>query len=283
MLLTLAESCVGSGHVKARKPLQDFCAALSDKSRRYAYALAADGHGGEKYFRSDVGAKTAVKCARECMDEMMKDFFPYVRRKEKNFVEKNIQLLTQKIPLLWRKRVKAHFDENPLTDAEKEICVAQKIPLPLSDDDVPVVYGATLVAAACFEREGFWFAVQIGDGKCVVIKNGNDGATRKIVESPVPEDEKLGFGVTTSLCSKNAGAEFRFAFGFEKIAGLAVMTDGMADSFDAQKLPAFILNVRDKALADLEKTKADLKEFLPTLSEKGSGDDISVAAIFQKA
>ncbi len=42
------------------------------------------------------------------------------------------------------------------------------------------------------------------------------------------------------------------------------------------------MSIRDNALLDLEKTKTELNEYLPKLSEKGSGDDISIAGIFAK-
>ena len=48
MLVTLSERCQGSSHQKDNKPLQDYCLATSDKLKTYAYALVADGHGGEQ-------------------------------------------------------------------------------------------------------------------------------------------------------------------------------------------------------------------------------------------
>ena len=84
------------------------------------------------------------------------------------------------------------------------------------------------------------------------------------------------------MCSKDAATEFRFAYGFEKINGISVMSDGMTDSFDTSKLPDFILNLKNNTVNDGEKTQSELQDFLPVLSEQGSGDDISIAAIFSK-
>lgn len=276
MLITLAKSCIESEHIKTQKPCQDFSAAMTDKKKRYAYAIVADGHGGEKYFRSDKGSEIAVRCSVEIVNGILKSLFPYIKRKEKDFVEKNLKLLTSKIPHLWREKVACHYAENPLTEAEEIFCEEHKISLPLENDDVPSIYGTTLLFAAYFEQEEFWFALQIGDGKCVLIKD--DGKT----DFPVPEDEKLGFGVTTSLSGKNATQDFRFAFAFEKIAGIAVMSDGMADSFTPEKLPDFILDIRGNALSNAEQTETELTNFLPKLSEQGSGDDISIAGVFVK-
>ena len=60
------------------------------------------------------------------------------------------------------------------------------------------------------------------------------------------------------------------------------MSDGLADSFDSEKLPSFLLNINDNIVIDSEKTSNELKEFMPKLSEQGSGDDISLAGIFTK-
>ena len=60
------------------------------------------------------------------------------------------------------------------------------------------------------------------------------------------------------------------------------MSDGLTDSFDAAKLPDFILNLKTNTVEDSKNTVSELKDFLPVLSEQGSGDDISISAIFSK-
>ena len=60
------------------------------------------------------------------------------------------------------------------------------------------------------------------------------------------------------------------------------MSDGLTDSFDAAKLPDFILNLKTNTVEDCKNTVSELKAFLPVLSEQGSGDDISISAIFSK-
>lgn len=149
--------------------------------------------------------------------------------------------------------------------------------LPLQEETIPSLYGTTLLEAVYFEMFNFWFALQIGDGKCSIIKENNS-----VFFPEELENEKLGFGVTTSLCSPYAATEFKFAYGFEKINGIAVMSDGLTDSFDTNKLPGFILSLKDNTVNDKQKTIEELKSFLPILSEQGSGDDISIAAIIPR-
>lgn len=277
MLFTLSARCQGSSHKKENKPLQDYCAATSDKLKTYAYALVADGHGGEKYFRSEKGAQIAVTVATECTNEILKKIIPLIRGKKNDLIEKNLKLLCVKISIKWKETVIRDFNENPLTSEESELCENLKMNLPLQEETIPSLYGTTLLEAVYFEMFNFWFALQIGDGKCSIIKENNS-----VFFPEELENEKLGFGVTTSLCSPYAATEFKFAYGFEKINGIAVMSDGLTDSFDTNKLPGFILSLKDNTVNDEQKTIEELKSFLPILSEQGSGDDISIAAIIPR-
>lgn len=277
MLITLAERCIGTAHIKQNKPLQDFAAATSDRLRSYAYALVADGHGGEKYIRSGKGAEIAVHCAVDSINGVLKEILWDVGKKKHSLIEKNLKLICIKTSLKWKEAVIKHYSENPLFKEETEVLESLNIKLPLEEEDITTLYGSTLLAGVYIEHLNFWFAIQIGDGKCAVIKKDNS-----VVFPEELENEKLGFGVTTSLCNKDAANEFRFAYGFERINGITVMSDGLADSFDSEKLPSFLLNINDNIVIDSEKTSNELKEFMPKLSEQGSGDDISLAGIFTK-
>ena len=296
MLLSLNARCRGFEHIKADKPVQDSAFSGSDNSaftstdnfvfsgpaKNFAYAFVADGHGGEKYIRSDKGSQLACFSAANIIANLKKDFLAEVKRlsnepvRRKRLVEENLKLICSKLCLDWKNRVKQNFVSNPLTEDELKLCENAKLLLPIPDDDIPVLYGSTLLLTFYFEQLNFWFALQIGDGKCVAINKENE------CFYPIEDDEEQGFGVTKSLCSKNAADDFRFGYGFEPISSIFVMSDGMTDSFDSEKLPAFLLNIQNNALNDIENTQKELESFLPTLSEQGSGDDISIAAIFHK-
>lgn len=276
MLVAIDARCRGSEHIRQNKPLQDFSGSTNDRWKSYAYALIADGHGGEKYFRSEHGSRIAVLCAVEEINKVLKDLLFHIKKKEVDVIDKSLKNLCAKILLAWRERVCAHFSEHPLTEDERKQCEVLKITLPILEEEIPTLYGSTLLSAAYFEKFEFWFALQIGDGKTVAIRE--DGS----VFCPVPEDEGMGFGVTASLCGARAAEHFFYSFGFGRLGGIAVMSDGLTDSFDKDKLPDFILNIQKNALADRERTKGELEAFLPKLSEQGSGDDVSLAGIFAK-
>ncbi|MBD5439750.1 MAG: protein phosphatase 2C domain-containing protein [Treponema sp.] len=278
MLVDLHTHCLGSEHKKQNKPLQDFSDTYLNKTKTFAAAFVADGHGGEKYIRSAQGSQIAVDCAKkQLIAALTREFQVLIKAKKLEAIEKTLKNLCSKILTDWRTETKRHYKENLLSEDEKQKLLELKFTV--SDESVYTLYGTTLLIAAYFEQYGFWFALQIGDGKCVAFR---DDAELPTVFYPIEEDERLGFGVTTSLCSNQAVDDFRCNCGFEKLAGIVVMTDGMADSFETEKLPEFILNIRRNAIENKEVTKKELENFLPKLSEQGSGDDISIAAIFAK-
>lgn len=276
MLVALDARCRGSEHIKTDKPLQDFSGSSTDKWRSYAYALVADGHGGEKYFRSEVGSRLAVLCTTEAMNKVLKELLFYIKKKDNSVIHKTLKNLCSRVLVSWREKVKAHFAEHPLTEKEVQLCEKLEIELPIADDDILSLYGSTLLSAVYFSNLDFWFSLQIGDGKTVAIRRDNS------VFYPITEDEDMGFGVTASLCGESAIERFHYNFGFDKLNALIVMSDGLADSFDAEKLPNFLLTIQANVVVDCENAKKELQMFLPKLSEQGSGDDISIAGIFYK-
>ena len=48
--------CEGESHRLCNKPCQDY--AYADSSEGLSMAIVSDGHGGERYFRSDIGSSS---------------------------------------------------------------------------------------------------------------------------------------------------------------------------------------------------------------------------------
>ncbi|MCR5623525.1 MAG: protein phosphatase 2C domain-containing protein [Treponema sp.] len=277
MLVTLNACCQGSSHIKDGKPCQDSCESFKDSDNYLGLAIVADGHGGEKYIRSDIGSREAVFRAKIFVHKLLRNHIDaYIKRKDKESLKKNFDLLKSQIVSEWRDAVTRHQADNCLTEDEKNIlrCLGQ------TEKDFgennPELYGTTLLIAGYIEKYSFWFALQIGDGKIALLKN--DGS----IAYPIPDLDEQGFGVTNSLCNSNAADKIQYVYAFEKIAGITVMTDGMSDSFDLEKLPKFLTDIKDNALIDVKKTQRELDSYLPKLSEQGSGDDISIAGVFVK-
>ena len=87
--------------------------------------------------------------------------------------------------------------------------------------------------------------------------------------------------VTTSLCDENAAKEFRFCFSRTLPAAVFIGSDGIDDCFagDERLYDFYRVTLKSFAETDEETAIAQLKEYLPTLSEKGSGDDMSVGIL----
>lgn len=165
----------------------------------------ADGHGGARYVRSDVGARTAVDVAvRSVADALTGRDDPAAVLRE----------VVPRIVEEWRTQVAADARDRPFTEAERA----------RGSDGSATAYGATLLVAVI---GGHGVAVaQVGDGDALVRSHGF--ATR-----PVPGDDRLVAGETTSLCLDSAADDFRYAVVPDSADPDLVLlsTDGYGNSF----------------------------------------------------
>ena len=301
MINGICVSKVGVAHLREGKPLQDSAKILLKKG--YAVFSVADGHGGERYFRSDVGSRLAVEIAEKQFVSLLRKIAGLRGKQGAINWDATISNVEQSIVAEWKGEVKKHFAENPFTEKEKDLCATLKIPLEhfetgrksgetsvavapkerTPENFIEKLYGTTLISCLYIpelpltetEKSSLWIVIQIGDGKCLAKKAGGE------IFSPVPEDERLGFGIATSLCSQNATDDFRHAFGFDKLDFICACTDGVQDSFTPDGLKHFANDVYDNIRAyGAEREQWELEGFFPRLSEQGSGDDVSLAGIF---
>ena len=252
-------TCIGASHVKEKKPCQDFSASISNP--KYAIAAVADGHGGEEYFRSARGARFAVESAMSCIEE-----FLLTNDNLLNNVDEALKALEASILISWHEKI--------LNDIKKN---SVKIEQKCRDFFSP--YGTTMIAAA-FTRFN-WFAIQIGDGKCVVINND------KSVSQPIPWDERCLLNQTTSLCNEEAGGNFRHFYSKEKPLAVFLGSDGIDDSFPVNKNEEYLASFYQGIYNNFEKESfkkgaKQLHKMLPFFTKKGSGDDVSIAGIISK-
>lgn len=176
----------GDGH-KARD-LQCQDASGYKIGEDYAIVAVSDGHGGEKYFRSDIGATKAVEVALRSLDDFLKNHKDkIIHAKERRDRDGRIKKIIESVIAEWRKEVEQHFSQHPLNAQEKNICADHVVSC---DNFCASFYGATLLYT-CMTRE-FSFASQIGDGKCTFLYEDDS------LESPIPDDSRLGPVVSSS-------------------------------------------------------------------------------------
>jgi hypothetical protein len=278
-------SIQGASHIKSGKVCQD-CGGHF-RCDDYAVAVVCDGHGGDAYFRSDRGSKYAVETCinsikefmqgkTELLDRMSKATNEIGKEKESNHA---IEQLIQNIIFRWSEQVSRDIAENPFADDETFNALSEKYRerYGADDDSKFPAYGTTLIAVV--RTPEFWFGIRIGDGRCISI--AADGS----IEDPIPWNEKCFLNATVSLCDEKAFANFRYCFHTDNFpVAIYVGTDGIDDSFgiygNDEKLFNFYRNLT-KAFSQsgFEGGKQELKEYLPVLTAKGSGDDVSISGI----
>lgn len=274
-MLTFHHTCIGSSHLASGKPCQD--ASYSETEDRMSIAIVSDGHGGAIHSRSDVGVQLAIYSVQGVIENHpLSDWENLDKRQE----------LFQEIVNTWTVLTIDHYYDNL---AEQEINQLPLFPdVNQSIRNITMLYGCTLIAA-CVHPDG-WFVFQIGDGKCVTInrlkiQSGEANyLTQPLTSEPVPTDERCFLHMTTSLCDPNAATEFRFCGGDESTTPVAIFlgSDGIDNSWGTEEaLHNFYIEVL-KHCTSAEDVTRDLAEALPQLSQAGSQDDMSVAAIVDK-
>ncbi len=213
-----AASARGSSHADAA-PNQDavLVEQFSDGADgRLWLAAVSDGHGGRRYVRSDTGSRLAVETARNLVAEGL-------RSEGMADLPALLRSVVDDVVPRWREEVQEHARLHPFEGAETDVAVTPAASGGTEDPTV-VAYGATLLLALV-GRQGVALA-QIGDGDALVRVNGH-------VVRPVPGDDRLVAGSTTSLCLDSAREDFRFAQ-LPATAGVDLVlltSDGYGNSF----------------------------------------------------
>lgn len=287
--------CQGESHILIDKVCQDY--ALDESKKGVSIAIVCDGHGGERYFRSDVGAKFAAEVTLKQIKTLLKDFGTIAKILETSVftqvealttqrakgnhdketeVDKSFRQLFKSIIACWHMAIEEHAANNPLT--EQELSVVPEKYTSVFLDNLEKTYGCTLMAVVATQK--YWFAFHIGDGKCISF-NAN-GTWME----PIPWDDNCFLNKTTSLCDSDAIDEFRYCYGdrASRPSVIFLGSDGIDDSFgETENMVNFYVQIA-KMIGDgkdgHEKALQSLKEDLPKLSKIGSKDDMSVAAVY---
>ena len=164
----------------------------------------------------------------------------------------------------WMSAIKKDSLEHPFTMKEEKV---------LSGQGIEKAYGCTLLAF--LQTPYYWLSFHIGDGRIMCCDNSLSWY------SPVPDDCACFLNYTTSLCDTNPLIEFRYAFNGIDAQPLAVMlcSDGLDGSLRTdENLEDFYEQIIGLCM-DGDDVKSELEGYLPSLSESGNKDDISIAGI----
>jgi len=274
-------SVQGASHKKIDKICQDSSKhhPATKKEAKYTIVAVSDGHGGDKYFRSHIGSQQAVKVAISSLHNYLgaSDFMKTIQDNTISGEKKDdlVTALEESIIAKWNKDIKLELEKNEFTDNELAPLddeYKEKI-LDKSLDYRFKTYGATLIVAVVFDN--FWLGFQIGDGTFVIKQNGE-------YSQPIELDPKCVGVNVTSICDANAIRYFHHAWGYGVPEAIFIASDGVDESFaTVEGLYKFYDNIIKNSNEDWDGNVKEIEAYLPELSEKGSRDDVSLAAIIK--
>ncbi len=257
---------LGSAHRKRGVVCQDASDAIDGRQSNAHVFAVADGHGDPTCVRSDVGSKLAVEIALEVLDG-------YSLNMDSRPDACDASGLPVVVVSQWRARVREHLAQNPLQPAETQGLSSQE--MASIDRNPERLYGTTLIAGA---RQGSRLVlIRQGDGCCALLNGRGD------LSYPLPEDELCIGEVTTSLCNRDADkrmAVVSLDLEADGFAACFVGTDGVDKSLGNQDgLRSFLNKVALDALGNASRQAMEsiALNYLSQLSERGSGDDASLA------
>jgi serine/threonine protein phosphatase PrpC len=293
-----AVSVQGDNHKKTDKECQDYSIAIRSEKKFYEHfigeqstwerkkqdrlrvkpqcciAIVADGHGGDEFFRSSKGAQFAAESTRKCIIDFLE------MKKNKKPTETEVRQLIKSILKTWNEKVQTHLGITPFGNSELiQLSDEIRAKYLAGEKDPRHAYGTTLIAAV--KCDTFWFGFHIGDGKCTVLNQDCS------FSQPIPWDERCFLNVTTSVCDDDSAETARIYVSNDSDGnplGIFLCSDGIDDSYPVNDNEKYLskfyrslaLNFIDK---DFEKAFNDVREVLPLLSKKGSGDDMSLSCI----
>ena len=148
----------------------------------------------------------------------------------------------------------------------------------LAIDNGIKAYGTTFVAGIM--SQDFLFIIKLGDSNASIVLD--DGS---VIMPDELADPQLQFNRTTSLCNSDADIQFRNYFmridDSNRPAALILTSDGVINCYHTEEaFKSFIKNISDAYAEErTEDAHSELEATLNTLSEKGSGDDLSIAVV----
>ena len=259
-------ACVqGASHKRQNLECQDSC-KIDVLENGYIILAVADGHGSSSCPRSKQGSQFAVETF--CL--ILKDLL--LRNNDLSSISSYLTregdtTLAIKIEQEWKDRVFRDywgFESGSIETTADEKGLFKK-------------YGTTLLGVVISDE--LLFSFQVGDGNIVIV---DDDKVQPLIEP----DKILGVE-THSLSRKNAWIKAKTSLimrnpQHQNDLLIIVSTDGFINSFASQNdynfaCNSYLQNIKEYGLEEVEKS---LPSWLDETSELGSGDDITLALVY---
>ncbi len=290
-------STVGANHSRLGLPNQDALALQTEaliaggSNLTWAFVAVADGHGAERYFRSERGAVFGVNAAANALQEMV----TLLPRTIVDGVDlQNCRMLfKQQLPQLivkkWIDYVEKDIASNPYNDQEalivssgqrSDIRMQHNRPTPSSPNRLEPrlrPYGAALGFAVV--SDAYIAFASLGDIDVVTVTAEGSALRALAASNEVGE-------ATHSLCLPDAPSLFQAEFVAlspdNHPSMIFIGTDGFSKSFASESdflstCEAYAQNAKDEGHRSLD---LGLLAWLEETTLHGSGDDVTVGLIF---
>ena len=283
----------------------------------FSLVCVSDGHGSSPHFWSDKGAEFAIQAAVELLaasiDKVLdamdaseykkanknlaksyvkrwnRKCFEYLCSVDLDDLKEKVKELEAREPDIAKryldelhdlKKLAKDFNEivskNPMLTEENQKEIGNLVN-EFSKLSLKGIFGCTSVVYFQAKDSSKWYAFKIGDSDLFV--DFGDGFLK-----PIKDDPKCFLNETTSLCNSKASDSFCFPeeqFLDKVPVSIFASTDGVANSFSSEEyLSRFYGRIQFSFDEDGEFIgERDIKNYIPELSERGSGDDVSIAGI----
>lgn len=283
----------------------------------FSLVCVSDGHGSSPHFWSDKGAEFAIQAAvellaasidkildamdaseykkanknlaksyvkrwnRKCFEYLCSVEIDDLKVKSKELEERDPDIAKRYLDELHElKKLAKDYNEivskNPMLTEENQKEIGNLV-TEFSKLSLKEIFGCTSVVYFQAKDSPKWYAFKIGDSDLFV--DFGDGFSK-----PIKDDPKCFLNETTSLCNSKASDSFCFPeeqFLDKVPISIFASTDGVANSFSSEEyLSRFYGQIQFSFDEDGEFIgERDIKNYIPELSERGSGDDVSIAGI----
>lgn len=247
----------GARHVLDGGPCQDAMHIVETED--IVILAAADGHGDQKHYRSDEGAKIAVEVATELLTILLLDLLKEEERRPHD-IERSLRYhLPRRISWEWNRRVKERAGLGNDGDWHQDL----------------VQFGSTIMAVAITPKFGLF--IQLGDGDIMLLNA--DGSANLIFDA----DEEMYGSLTHSLCQPNIALHTQICCrSWQEPHMVLLSTDGLRDSLQGDE-EAYIqvgrwLSQRLES-EGWNKVIDGLPSWLEEISRRGNGDDTTLVVV----
>jgi Protein phosphatase 2C len=275
----IGETVPGASHLRAGIPNQDAILHVRQSSARLPIIVSiSDGHGSNKCFRSDRGARFAVRVGADLLDELINGRHAALPVSE---IENRVrESLTAEFIKRWRAAVEADLKREPFREEEFARMIEKdgERARSLVEANPHLAYGATSLSFLLTPTYALY--LQLGDGEMITVSEQGQ------IGLPLPDDARLLANETTSLCLAKAADDFRVAVrphGEGELPALILMTtDGYYNSFSTTAGFHQVGNDLIQMLREedgFDTVNRSVKGWLEEATAAGSGDDCTLAII----